>query len=39
VLEATHLATDTELGTMEASVAHINNNLAALLRRFNDLMT
>ena len=24
---------------MEASVAHINNSLAALLRRFDDLMT
>jgi hypothetical protein len=39
VLEATQLATDTKLGTMEASVAHINNSLAALLRRFDDLMT
>jgi hypothetical protein len=39
VLEATQLATDTKLGTMEASVARINNSLAALLRRFNDLMT
>jgi hypothetical protein len=39
VLEATQLATDTMLGTLEASVAHIDNNLAALLRRFNDLMT
>jgi hypothetical protein len=39
VLEATQLATDTKLGTMEASVAHINNNLAALLRRLDDLMT
>jgi hypothetical protein len=39
VLEATQLATDTKLGTMEASIARINNSLAALLRRFNDLMT
>jgi hypothetical protein len=39
VLEATQLATDTKLGTMEASVAHIDNSLAALLRRFDDLMT
>jgi hypothetical protein len=39
VLEATQLATDTKLGTMEASVARINNILAALLRRFDDLMT
>jgi hypothetical protein len=39
VLEATQLATDTKLGTMEASVARIDNSLAALLRRFNDLMT
>jgi hypothetical protein len=39
VLEATQLATDTKLGTMEATVARINNSLAALLRRFNDLMT
>jgi hypothetical protein len=39
VLEATQLTTNTKLGTMEASVAHIDNNLAALLRRFNDLMT
>jgi hypothetical protein len=39
VLEATQLATDTKLGTMEASVARINNSLAALLRRFDDLMT
>jgi hypothetical protein len=39
VLEATQLATDTKLGTMEASVACIDNNLAALLRRFDDLMT
>jgi hypothetical protein len=36
VLEATQLATDTKLGTMEASVARINNSLAALLRRFDD---
>jgi hypothetical protein len=27
------------LGAMEASVAHIDNSLAALLRRFDDLMT
>jgi hypothetical protein len=39
VLEATQLAIDTKLGTMEASVARINNNLAALLGRFDDLMT
>jgi hypothetical protein len=39
VLEATQLATDTKLGTMEASVARINTSLAALLRRFDDLMT
>jgi hypothetical protein len=39
VLEATQLATDTKLGTMEASVAHIDNNLPALLRHFDDLMT
>jgi hypothetical protein len=39
VLEATQLATDTKLGAMEASVAHIGNSLAALLRCFNDLMT
>jgi hypothetical protein len=39
VLEATQLATDTKLGTMEASIARIDNNsLAALLRRFDDLM-
>jgi hypothetical protein len=39
VLEATQLATDTKLGTMEASVAHIDTSLAALLRHFDDLMT
>jgi hypothetical protein len=39
VLEATQLTTDTKLGTMEASVAHIDNSLAALLRCFDDLMT
>jgi hypothetical protein len=39
VLEATQLATDTRLGTMAASVAHINTSLAALLRCFDDLMT
>jgi hypothetical protein len=39
VLEPTQLAYDTKLGTMEASIAHIDNNLAALLRHFNDLMT
>jgi hypothetical protein len=39
VLEATQLATNTKLGTMEVSVACIDNNLAALLRRFDDLMT
>jgi hypothetical protein len=39
VLEATQLTTDTKLGTMEASVACIDNNLDALLRYFDDLMT
>jgi hypothetical protein len=39
VLEATQFATDTKLGTMEASIARIDNSLAALLRRFDDLMT
>jgi hypothetical protein len=39
VLEATQLASDTKLGTMETSVAHIDTSLAALLRRFDDLMT
>jgi hypothetical protein len=39
VLEATQLATNTKLRTMEASVARIDNSLAALLRRFDDLMT
>jgi hypothetical protein len=39
VLEVTQLATDTKLGTMEASVARIDNSLAALLRCFDDLMT
>jgi hypothetical protein len=39
VLEATQLASDTKLGTIEASVARINTILAALLRRFYDLMT
>jgi hypothetical protein len=39
VLEATQLATDTKLGTMEASIARIDNCLAALLRHFDDLMT
>jgi hypothetical protein len=39
VLEATQLATDTKLGTMEASVARIDNSFAALLRHFDDLMT
>jgi hypothetical protein len=38
VLEATQLATDTKFGTMEASVARIDNSLAALLRCFDDLM-
>jgi hypothetical protein len=38
VLKATQLATDTKLGTMEASVARIDNNLAAILRRFDYLM-
>jgi hypothetical protein len=36
--DATQLATDTKLGTMEASIAHIDTSLAALLRRFDDLM-
>jgi hypothetical protein len=39
VLEARQLATDTKLGTMESSVARIDNSLAALLRCFDDLMT
>jgi hypothetical protein len=39
VLEATQHATDTKLGTMEASVARIDTGLAALLRCFDDLMT
>jgi hypothetical protein len=39
VLEATQLATNTTLGTMEAFVAPIYNNLVALLRRFDDLVT
>jgi hypothetical protein len=39
VLEATQLATDTKLGTMEASVARIYTSLAVLLRCFDDLMT
>jgi hypothetical protein len=39
VLEATQLATDTKLGTMEAFVARIDDSLAALLRRFDYLMT
>jgi hypothetical protein len=38
VLEATQLATDTKLGIMEASVARFDNNIAALLRHFDDLM-
>jgi hypothetical protein len=38
LLEATQLATNTKLGAMEASVGHIDNSLAALLRRFDDLM-
>jgi hypothetical protein len=39
VLEATQLATDTKHGTMEASIAHIDTSLAALLRHFDKLMT
>jgi hypothetical protein len=39
VLEATQLANDTKLGTMESSVARIDSSLAALLRHFDDLMT
>jgi hypothetical protein len=39
VLEATQLSTNTNLGTMEASIARIDTSLAALLRRFDDLMT
>jgi hypothetical protein len=39
VLEATQLATDTKLWTMEASITRIDNSLAALLRHFDDLMT
>jgi hypothetical protein len=38
VSEATQLATNTMLRTMEASVAHINTSLTALLRCFDDLM-
>jgi hypothetical protein len=37
VLESTQLATDTKLQTMEASVAHIDTSLAALLRRLMTL--
>jgi hypothetical protein len=36
VLEATRLATDTKLWTIEASVARIDNNLASLLRAVPD---
>jgi hypothetical protein len=39
VLEATQLAIDTKLGTMDASVVRIANSLAAMLRHFDDLMT
>jgi hypothetical protein len=39
VLEATQLTNDTKLGTMEASIARIDNSLTALLRCFDDLMT
>jgi hypothetical protein len=39
VLEATQLATYTKLGTMESFITRIDNNLAALLRHFDDLMT
>jgi hypothetical protein len=39
MLKARQLATDTKLGTIEAFVAHIDNNLVALLRHFYDLMT
>jgi hypothetical protein len=38
VLKVTQLATNTKHGTMEASVARTDNSLAALLRRFDDLM-
>jgi hypothetical protein len=38
VFEATQLATNTKLGTMEASVARIDASLAALLMCFDDLM-
>jgi hypothetical protein len=38
VLEATQLATQLASQEMEASVAHIDNSLAALLRHFDDLM-
>jgi hypothetical protein len=38
-VEATQLTTDTKLGTMETYVARIDTSLAALLRRFDDLMT
>jgi hypothetical protein len=37
VLEATQLAIDTKLGTMEAYIARINTSLASLLRCFGDL--
>jgi hypothetical protein len=39
VLEATKLATDTKLETMEVSVAHMDTSLTALLRSFDGLMT
>jgi hypothetical protein len=39
VLESIQLAINTKLGTMEASIAHIDTSLDALLRHFDDLMT
>jgi hypothetical protein len=39
VLNATQLTTDSKLGTTEASIARIDNSLAALMRRFDDLTT
>jgi hypothetical protein len=39
VLTATQHATDNKLGTMETTVARIDNSLVALLRHFDDLMT
>lgn len=36
-LEATQLATNTKLTRLETSVAHIDQSLAALLRRFDEM--